>query len=510
MVAQFNYPAWNLIQLARESEKPLYEQIFAQFRDSIMEGRLARGTRLPPSRMLAKELSLARNTVIQSYDKLEAEGYVRRIRGSGTFVDRVLPEDHRVPVAQAPLSAERSVPALSARAEQLIDLGLPPERSETLDLSPGVPALDEFPYEVFGQIAARHWRSRAVSQTGYGSTSHGSTSHGASLTAQIATYLAETRGVTCRPGQIIVVGSTLQTAALVAHALLDPGDEVIVEDPGHVTQLATFSLCGLKTTAVPVDAQGLDAARIPCDPGGGPAARLIVVTPVEQFPFGCSMPLARRRAVLDWAHAHGAWVMEDDFNSEIRWSGQAQPPLFAEDRHGRVIYTSSFNRALAPGLRLAYLVVPPDLVEAFTLAQRALSHYAPQPDQALVAAFMREGHLAAHLRRMRAIYRERSLLLADCLQQRLGESFAIPHVTAGLHMTIHPNRPFDDIAVASALSRRGFDCPPLSLYCQGPVRHGLILGFGNTRTERVPARAATVADVIAELSERPGEARAAR
>lgn len=503
-MAQFNYPAWNLIQLARESDKPLYEQIFTQFRESIMNGRLARGTRLPPSRLLARELSLARNTVIQSYDKLEAEGYVRRIRGSGTFVDRVLPEDHRVPVAQAPISPERPVPALSARAERLIGFGLPPERSEALDLSPGVPALDEFPYEVFSQIAARHWRSRAMSQTGYGSAGHGP-----SLAAQIATYLAETRGVSCQPGQIIVVGSTLQTAALVAHVLLDPGDEVIVEDPGHVTQLATFSLCGLKTTSVPVDADGLDAARIPCDPDGGAPAKLIVVTPVEQFPFGSSMPAERRRAVLDWAHAHDAWVMEDDFNSEIRWSGQAQPSLFAEDRHRRVIYTSSFNRALAPGLRLAYLVVPPDLVEAFTLAQRALSHYAPQPDQALVAAFMQEGHLAAHLRRMRAIYRERSLLLADCLLQRLGERFTIPHVTAGLHMTLHPNGPFDDIAVASALSRRGFDCPALSLYCRGPVRQGLILGFGNTRTEKIPARATTVADVILEVSARQGEARAA-
>lgn len=494
MAAQFNYPAWNLIRLDRDGETPLYEQIFTQFRISIVEGRLARGTRLPPSRMLARELALARNTVVQSYDRLEAEGYVRRVRGSGTFVDRVLPEDHHAPLAPAALAAAPASSALSARAGRLIALGLPPERSETLDLSPGVPALDEFPYEVFSQIATRHWRSRAMSHAGYGSSGSGG-----SLTGQIATYLAETRGVACEPGQVIVVASTLQAASLIAHVLLDPGDEVIVEDPGHFAQTATFALAGLKTTPVPVDADGLDAALIP-SPLGGKAPRLIVVAPVEQFPYGCSMPPARRRAVLDWAHANGAWVMEDDFNSEIRWSGQAQPPLYTEDRHRRVIYTSSFNRALAPGLRLAYLVVPPALVEAFTFAQRALSHQAPQPDQALVAAFMGDGHLAAHLRRMRAIYRERSLLLADCLHQRLGASFAIPHVTAGLHMTIHPSGPFPDRAVSRALSERGVDCPPLSQYCQGPVRHGLVLGFGNTRTEKIPARAALVADVIREQS----------
>ncbi|QEL25331.1 PLP-dependent aminotransferase family protein [Bosea sp. F3-2] len=491
MANQFNYPVWNLIRLDRDSETPLYAQIFAQFRTSIIEGMLPRGTRLPPSRILAKELSLARNTVVQSYDRLEAEGYVRRIHGSGTFVDKVLPEDHQTRAKPARPTRPPGKTVLSERATRLIGFRLPSERSETLGLSPGVPALDEFPYEIFSRIAARHWRSRAISQTGYG-MGH----PGAGLTQQIATYLAEARGLACAPEQVIVIGSTLQAAALVAHVLLDAGDEVAVEDPGHLAELATFELSGLRIRPVPVDEMGLDAVALPIRADEGPLPKLIVVSPVEQFPFGCSMPPARRQALLAWAQAHGSWVLEDDFNSEIRWSGQAQPPLFAADTQGCVIYTSSFNRALAPGLRLAYLVVPPGLVEAFTTAQRVFSLYAPQPDQALIAAFMAEGHLAAHLRRMRAIYRERSLLLAQHLRQRLGERFVVPHVTAGLHMTIRPRVPFDDAAAAASLLGWGFDCPPLSQYCRGPAQRGLVLGFGNTSTEKLPACAEAVARAV--------------
>ncbi len=491
MVNQFNYPVWNLIRLERDANTPLYEQIFAQFRASIIEGMLPRGTRLPPSRILAKELSLARNTVVQAYDRLEAEGYVRRAHGSGTFVDRVLPEDHQTRARPAPPAQQPGETVLSERATRLVAFNLLPERSETLGLSPGVPALDEFPYDIFSRIAARHWRSRATSQTGYG-VGHPR----AGLTHQIAAYLAEARGLACAPEQVIVIGSTLQAAALVAHVLLDVGDTVAVEDPGHLAELATFELSGLRIRPVPLDEMGLDAAALPSPEDAEPLPKLVVVSPVEQYPFGSSMPPARREALLGLAQAHGSWVLEDDFNSEIRWSGQAQPPLFAADTQGRVIYTSSFNRALAPGLRLAYLVVPPSLIEAFTQAQRVFSLYAPQPDQALVAAFMAEGHLAAHLRRMRAIYRERSLLLADGLQQRIGNRFVIPSVTAGLHMTVRPRVPFDDVAASAALLRRGFDCPALSRYCRGPVQRGLILGFGNTRTEKLPACVEAVTDAV--------------
>lgn len=491
MVNLFNYPVWNLIRLERDGGCPLYEQIFARFREGIIEGVIPRGTRLPPSRLLAKELSIARNTVVQAYDRLEAEGYVRRSHGSGTFVDKVLPEDHQTRAKPAAPAQSPGKVALSERAMRLLETRLPSERSETLGLSPGVPALDEFPYEIFSRIAARHWRSRAISQTGYG-VGHPR----AGLTHQIAAYLAEARGLACAPEQVIVIGSTLQAAALVAHVLLDVGDTVAVEDPGHLAELATFELSGLRTRPVPVDEMGLDAAALPTGAEGEALPKLVVVSPVEQYPFGCSMPPARRQALLAWARSHGGWVLEDDFNSEIRWSGEAQPPLFAADPQGRVIYTSSFNRALAPGLRLAYLVVPPNLVEAFGQAQRVLSLYAPQPDQALVAAFMAEGHLAAHLRRMRAIYRERSLVLADGLQQRIGDRFVIPYVTAGLHMTVRPRVPFDDVAAAAALLRRGFDCPALSRYCRGPVQRGLILGFGNTRTEKLPACVEAVAEAV--------------
>lgn len=476
----FNYPSWNRITIDRSSNRSLNEQLFEQLRRWICDGVIASGMRLPPTRTLAEELSLSRNTVVYAYDRLATEGYVASRIGAGTYVEARLPEDHnpRHRPGEAPVPIANRRPALSKRAQALMAMCLPPERIETLDLSAGVPALSEFPYDEFAQIASRRWREHASAHTGY------DYSRGAMLLgSHIAAYLAETKAMACRPEQIIVMGNTVQAAALVSHVLLDRGDVVLVEDPCHILEIGTFEALDLQTVPVPLDREGFDiilageAAR---------NARMAVVSPLEQWPFGCTMTLERRQRLLEWSANTSGWIFEDDSNGEIRWSGEAQPTLHARDPH-HVMYTGSFNRMLAPGLRLAYLVVPPDLVEGFAQAQRVFSFYAPLADQALVADFMDQGRLASHLRRMRIVYRERAACLTQCLRDGLGHDFDIPDVHAGLHLTIHARNAFDDVAVSLALLRRGLDCPPLSRYARGSVRPaGLILGFGNTSVRRIP------------------------
>jgi GntR family transcriptional regulator/MocR family aminotransferase len=493
MVRQFNYPVWNRIAFDRDDGQPLNMQLFEQLRRLISDGVVAAGARLPPSRVMAEEIGLSRNTVVLAYEHLANEGYVARRVGAGTFVESLLPEDHRprpARISAAPAPGPDALPSPSRRGQALLDRGLPPERVETYDLSAGVPALNEFPYDEFAQIASRRWREHASSLTGY------DYSRGAPLLAsRIAAYLAESRAIACRPEQIIVIGNTLQAAALVAHVLLDGGDTVLVEDPCHMPEIATLEAFGLTAVAVPLDRDGFDV-----DAAGAMArrARMAVVSPAEQWPFGCTMSSERRQKLLDWAAGQAGWIFEDDSNGEIRWSGEVQQTLHARDP-GRVIYTGSFNRLLAPGLRLAYLIVPPPLVEAFALAQRVFSFYAPLPDQALVADFMDRGRLASHLRRMRTIYRERAACLTQCLRDRLADDFDIPGIHAGLHLTVHARRPFDDFAVSQALLQKGLDCPPLSRYCRGEAKPaGLVLGFGNTSVRRIPRCVDILAATILE------------
>lgn len=476
----FNYPSWNRIAFDRSGSRPLNEQLFQQLRGWIRDGVVASGARLPPSRVLAEELGLSRNTVVLVYERLATEGYVARRIGAGTFVETMLPEDHhpRADPAPAPAAGPDASPAPSRRGQALLDMDLPPERIETYDLSAGVPALNEFPYDEFAQIASRRWREHASAHTGY------DYSRGAPLLAsRIAAYLAEAKAINCRPEQIIVIGNTLQAAALASHVLLDRGDVVLVEDPCHMPEIATLEALGLATVPVPLDRHGFD---VEAAGAAGEQAGMAVVSPAEQWPFGCTMTADRRRKLLDWADRRAGWIFEDDSNGEIRWSGEAQVTLYARDPR-RVIYTGSFNRMLAPGLRLAYLIVPGPLVEAFALAQRIFSFYAPLPDQALVADFMDQGRLASHLRRMRTIYRERAACLTQCLRDRLQDGFDVPDVHAGLHLTVHARGPFDDVAVSQALLHKGLDCPPLSRYARAAAKPaGLVLGFGNTSVRRIP------------------------
>jgi GntR family transcriptional regulator/MocR family aminotransferase len=258
---------------------------------------------------------------------------------------------------------------------------------------------------------------------------------------------------------------------------------VVVEDPGHVAEVALLRSHNLVPLSVRCDREGLDMRR-PTPAVAG--AKMLIVTPVGQFPFGSNLGDDRRRAIAGWAKANNAWVLEDDANSEYRWAGKPSPPLAAEFGCEQVIYTSSFNRALGPGFRLAYVVVPHRLLESFTAAQQMSGFHVSIPLQHVLTEFMQRGHFATHLRRHRLVYRERAEALAESLKAEFGGRMNIPEIEAGLQMTVIMNEPCDDVAVSNAALRHNLNVDPLSPCCLlEPKLFGFQIGFGNTPISRI-------------------------
>lgn len=492
MAVKFNYPTWSALSLDRNDAKPLHVQIFDQLRDAILTGRILKGQRLPPTRLLADELQVSRNTIVLVYERLAAEGYSSSRIGAGTYVASVLPEERRPARTQDMnrIGAADAMGKVSHRARTLSTLALPSERIGALDLSPTVPALDELPFDQFAKVSAGYWRSEPTADLmGYGFPLGLP-----ALRDQIASYLGEAHGIACTRDQILVVSGTTQGFILASHVLADPGDKVIVEDPAYGTRMAALMAAGLELVHVPIDQQGLNSETFRDITG----VKMIVVSPTNQFPFGSTMPMTRRRALLQWAEENEAWILEYDFNNAFHFRGQPMPAIAAMDRAERVIYIGNFNRSISPALNLAYIVMPSELIEAFTRANHIFSFDAPSPIQGVVADFMKTGQLAAHIRRMGGRYRERAGLMVHCLKTLLGDTFEVSDTGAGLHLSAIARGQIDDAAISHALLDLGIDVPAMSRYCMGErIVHGFVFGFGNTPAERIGPALKVFSEVLA-------------
>lgn len=498
MAHKFNYPTWSALSLDRGSAIPLHIQVFDQIREAIVQGRISKSARLPPTRQLAAELEVSRNTIVLVYERLLAEGYVSGRVGAGTYIASVLPEE-RHPPKEAPAEQSPRPPvtgSVSRRARTVLPLHLPSERNGSFDLSPTVPALDQLPFDQFAKVSAHYWRSAPAADLGYGTTQGLP-----DLRQQIASYLGEAHGLSCLPEQVLVVSGTTQGFLLAAHVLTDPGDPVIVEDPCYVTRLAALVGVGAELVHVPIDLDGLDSRRFDAY---APAARMVIASPTNQFPFGSTMPLERRLSLLQWAQDKDAWVIEYDFNNAFHFGGRPLPPLAALDRNGRVVYIGNFNRSISPALNIAYAVVPPSLVDAFARANQIFSFHASVPTQGVVADFMASGQLAAHIRRMGSRYRERAHLLVHCLQTLTENAFDLSTIGAGLHLSAVAKAPLADVAISHALLQHRIDVPAMSTYCTAdPIRTGFIFGFGNTPAERIAPAIRLFSEAVARHSRPP-------
>jgi GntR family transcriptional regulator / MocR family aminotransferase len=393
---------------------PFYRQIYDRFRGAIASGLLKPGDRIPSARALTKELGLARGTIEAAYSLLAAEGYIQARGQAGTIVTPGL--KLQTPVASPMPRSNPSIAAVSFRPDSILPFQM------------GLPALDMFPRKIWARLGARCVRAMRPSDM-----AHPPIYGLPALRTEIAAYLQVSRGINCAPSQIFVTSGYRHTIELVAHSLLKAGDRVWLENPGYPPTRELLGHMNIAAASVPVDREGMvisDGIKL------APRARAAVVTPAHQSPLCVSLALPRRLALLDWATRNNAWIIEDDYDGEYRYVSRPLPALKSLDRDGRVLYAGTFSKVLFPSLRLAYLVVPETQVERFEQVTEALAGGSPQLTQAIVTAFITEGHFARHIQRMRKLYAERRQATAAGLESVLGKHVRIDSQPGGMHLIL--------------------------------------------------------------------------
>jgi GntR family transcriptional regulator/MocR family aminotransferase len=408
--------------------------------------------------------------------------------GSGTFVALSLPDppalgDHgpgpqtrpgRRPVSRAP------APLLGRGPEPWMQGSGPFRTSES--------AADLFPFSVWAGLVARHCRN-----PGRGLLRYGGPMGYEPFREEIAAYLRAARGVRCEAAQVMVVSGSQQALQIAARVLLEVGSPVWVEEPGYAGARDVLALAGARLLAVPVDAEGLDVSA-------GIArgkARAVYVTPSHQYPLGVTMSASRRLQLLEWARRSGAWILEDDYDSEYRYESQPIAALQGLDRDARVVYLGTFSKVLFPALRLGYLVIPPDLVPRFAAVREAMDIFPPTLFQAALGDFIAGGHFARHLRRTRQLYRERRSALAEALRRNLGDALEVLGDQAGLHLVARLTGRRSDREIALRASRQGLWTMPLSAcYLGPPTSQGLVLGYGGSSVGTIPAAVRKLREVM--------------
>jgi GntR family transcriptional regulator / MocR family aminotransferase len=482
-----------LIALDRKSATPLHKQIYDEYRAAILRGDLRPGQQVPPTRELAIEIRVSRFPVVHAYTQLRAEGYFESRVGAGTFVSTSLPEQlMSVARQEGPSIQVRSGPRRVAHRSSLFSvIKISPSMRGLGAFGVHQPAFDEFPYQIWSNLIAGHSRNpnaRAL---------HNPEPLGSErFRRAICSYLSTARGVKCEPSQIMVVSGSQQALDIAVRVLLDPGSPVWVEEPGYRLARTLLTGAGCRLIPVPVDREGMNiAAGIKRRQD----ARAAFVTPSHQYPLGSTMSASRRLQLLNWAQSSGAWVVEDDYDSEYRYETEPIPSLQGLDVNERVIYIGSFSKVLLPSLRIGYIVIPSDLVQQFVAVRMAMDIIPPFLYQEVLTDFIHLGHFARHVRKMRRLYSDRRTELAKALQSELGDMLQIHGVEAGMHLTVTLPDRIDDQEIAQKAAGKGLWLWPLSpSYFSKKVRQGLILGFGSTPTNQITRAVHRLRSVLIE------------
>jgi GntR family transcriptional regulator/MocR family aminotransferase len=467
-MANGNSQAWLALFASQANDaRSLREQTCAAVRQAINSGQLQFGERLPSSRLLAGDLGVSRVTVEAAYSQLEAEGYLTRKAGGGTFA--AVQVNH-----SAPLRPSKTAVTLSKRGDAIVASGgcFDPLMPHAFDA--GSPDLQAFPLDIWQKLSHRLLR-----RSGRGLLGYGDPAGYRPLREAIAHYLNQSRGVCCDAEQVIVVSSSQQALQLTASLLLDVGDTVWLEEPGYLGARNAYAAQGARLVPVPVDVDGMDAKQ-----AQGKSPKLIYLTPSHQYPTGASLSLSRRVELLEFAHRFDSWIVEDDYDSEFHYDGRPLPAMQGLDRHGRVIYVGTFSKVLFPSLRLGYLVLPPGMVDAFTLARTVQDGHSAQWTQAVTAAFIEEGHFASHLRHMRQLYHSRRDLLLSEIGNRLDGWLEPLPASGGLKLATWLPRGKEEKFTRSA-ARLGVATPGLSAQYLETPKDGWLLGFAGLSNEQI-------------------------
>jgi GntR family transcriptional regulator / MocR family aminotransferase len=463
--------------LLRQAPGPMYRELYRRVREGIVSGEMQPGYRLPSSRVLAAQLGVSRNTILLAYEQLEAEGYLETRRGSGHYVADVLPVvverlggARKRPTVAEPATG-RPVANDFAFVSPLFRRAIP-----TVPFRPNLPAIDSAQLQTWIRMHIRALRQagRSASHPGYlGETD----AIGEPLLRRaISEYVSIARGVRCLPDQVIVTAGAQHAMDLVMRVLACPGELAWIEDPCFLGALAVLQGAGLEPVPIPVDREGIDLAVALTV---APRARFAVVCPSKQYPLGGAMSLRRRLALIGWARRWNAWIVEDDYDSEYRFSGGTMPSLQGLEGGEHVIYIGTFSKVLFPALRIGFIVAPPALVEPIVAARALAGRHGNPLDQQVLATFILEGHLGRHVRRMRDLYRSRMEALLQYSHRWLRGVVEIERADAGLQTIGWLTGGMDDQRVSLAAARAGIQVPNVSRYCiETPRPPGLVFGFG--------------------------------
>jgi GntR family transcriptional regulator/MocR family aminotransferase len=447
--------------------------LYSELRDAILDGRLKPGSRLPSTRGLSKQYAIARGTVAAVFENLKSEGYIEARVGAGAFVSIQIPDQSMATQTDLALPlVEQSRVGLAQRGRDAVQgvRILPASHSISKAFRSYEPAIDLFPVNLWSRVAGRVLRS--APRWLYG---QGDARGYLPLRRAIAEYVGAARGVRCDARQIIITLGTQQALDLVARMLLDPGDAVWMEDPGYPGAWFSLRAVGARIVPIPVDQDGLIVGE---GQKSQPRARMAYVTPSNQFPLGASMSQSRRLELLDWAAQENAWIVEDEYDAEYRYSGRPVPSLQSMDRSGCVLYIGTFTKMLFNSLRLGFLVLPERIVEAFAAARAIVDRHPPTLDQAILTDFILEGHFGHHVRRMRQMYARRMAVLCDASRDSLKGRLDVAQAHSGMRTLGWIRTGETDAEVATRARLRGLEVAALSdftiLHSQPDA---LILGF---------------------------------
>jgi len=478
----------------RSEGEPAYRWLYTALRREILQGRLRPGMRLPATRDLAAEYGLSRGTIVTAFEELKAEGYLEGSVGSGTYVNKILPEELLETVRGERRELE---PKRVERRRRFSGYGEALQSFPSLTggasraFRANVPALEEFPTSLWAQIANRRLRRasmtmlRGCEAAGY-----------RPLREAIAAYLSRSRGVVCTAEQVVVVAGMQEALDLAARLFVSAGEEVLMEDPGYPGAVRIFEAMGARMVSLGVDGEG---AKLP---EADRSAKLVYVTPAHQSPLGVTMSLARRLELLGWARGAGALIFEDDYDGEYRYAGRTVPALQGLDRHGVVLFAGSFSKVLFPALRLGYLVVPEDLVERFAAAKSILNRHAPVLEQAVLCDFLEGGHFGRHLRRMRELYSERLGILLEEGRRQLAGAVEISEIEAGLQTVGWLADGLDGRTLVKVAAERGLELIALAGFYRGAERgrDGVQMGFAAVSPGEIRRGVEELARAVEELA----------
>lgn len=468
----------------------LYIKLADAIAQSLVEKKLGKGNKMPPTRLLALDLGVSRSTVIKAYELLAIKLYIYSIQGSGYYVNDIRGkvvnnqlENDNQPQLNTPVS--RRARNFSSKVN-LINRSI----RETIAFRPGLPPLDIFPVRQWQNLTNNYWRKVTVSDMSYLSPSGLD-----SLRRSIADYVHMYRNIRCSPDQIVVVTGSLHSLSLVGDLIIDENDQVVFENPSYPNAIAIFKSLGAKILTTSIDEEGMNIAKIKKKKSLNP--KLIYTTPSNQYPTGVQMSQARRIQLLEWAHRYNSLIIEDDYDHEFsNWSDPI-PSIFSLDNHQRVIYHGTFNKLLHPSIRLGYIILPKYLVKDMTsLVEQSFRFVAPET-QKVMSDFIEKDYLSKHIRNVVQVSKERRRIFIDCFQKHCTKHMNLNKTNNGLHLVAHMEDTIDDIALSKHLQSNGIIAFPYSKYfLKKPKKKGLVMGFSSVRAALIKSYLKKMATLV--------------